>query len=588
MKNCRIFGVLLVLLVITTACQKTPFLVFNGSKSIMFQSDGGSETIIFSCNRPWTIASSKDWLTLSSTKGDANEDGERVVISCLPNTTYSPRNATITVMSEGLSESVSIYQETNYGLIISPTTMELSNAEQDFEINVQKNVLYSVAIDNDCSDWISLGGTKALTTDDVTFHVAANNSYDTREGKIVFKRIDGDLSQTVIVRQKPVEGLFVSPTEFKLDHTEQVIKIEIEQNVEYAVIIPDDAKTWIRNMEDNQTKSLLKDVVSLLVVQNTDFTSREAIITIKQIDGILKETVKVSQAGKEQEITVNPFWKTYNLHHPESKNTGADDARVMHTSSYIHPQTGYSGDYFINYTYMRDAEDGLWHNFVGDIKTPNYWPIGGALDILAISAMSDLSTLLLWDSAHNVSLYAKTIPFSQDDILFSSVSSRKVGEQPTVDMKFNHAQAWVQLQLNADKENNITIKKVELEDAYNQGEFIVYNYYGNATASWNFRGETKKNLVMTDTYGVYGSPLKVIDESRIGLEGDTIGYLDMLIPEQPQTAIIITYTQAGWDNVLTYRYDLAHENWLMGKQYIYKILFGTNEITVKKPIVVDL
>ena len=264
----------------------------------------------------------------------------------------------------------------------------LMNIEsKDIDIEVQKNVQYSVAIDKDCSDWISLGGTKALTTDKVTIHIAANTSYDDREGRITFKRIDGDLSQTVTVKQSQTnglfittseynlsneshnltvevkanvefevtsqaewikfvetkalkastislsidanesydnrtgtvivkqtngdltgiitinqhqtDGLFVSPTEFELDNTEQSVDIVVEQNVAYNVVIPDDAKTWIAVAGSSQTKALSKETVTLNIAKNTTYDDREASVTIKQVDGTLAETVKIKQAYGE-------------------------------------------------------------------------------------------------------------------------------------------------------------------------------------------------------------------------------------------------------------------------------------------------
>lgn len=383
----NLIGLALVLLLAFSSCQKAPFLSFTGQKSFTFTDAGGSETITFTCNRAWSVTSSESWLTVSPAKGEANEEGAKVTITCAANTTYDPRNATVTILSEGLSESISVSQETNYGLIVSPTTFNLTNAEQVIEIEVQKNVQYSVAIDKNCSDWISLGGTKALTTDIVTIHIGENKSYDDREGKITFKRVDGDLSQTVTIKQSQknglfittseydlsnenhnlsvevkanvefevstqedwikivetkalnsstisliidanesydnrtgavivkqtngdltgtitinqhqTDGLFVSPTAFDLANTEQSVVVEVEQNVAYNVVIPDDAKTWITVAGGSQTKALTKETVTLNIAKNTTYDDREASVTIKQVDGSLAETVRIKQAHGE-------------------------------------------------------------------------------------------------------------------------------------------------------------------------------------------------------------------------------------------------------------------------------------------------
>ena len=275
------------------------------------------------------------------------------------------------------------------------------------------------------------------------------------------------------------------------------------------------------------------------------------------------------------------------LHKPAYEPKVADDGRTMLISSFLTPQSGVPGTYFKEATYKYSATDTFWHNFVEDELAPIYWPLGGQLDFLALSVTNDIPAgALTWDEeniANSFTLQASDA-FKQDDILFSSVSSRKVGVDPKVEMRFKHAQAWIQFQLNDGDASNggesiVTVQKVELVNIYSKGAVTVYNNLGNTFAKWDFRLETRMDVPMDDTYGVTASPLVAKD----GVEGegtDTIGYMDMLIPEQPKTGFRITYKLEGQENVLSYYHELEHESWLMGNKYIYKIDFGTNEITV--------
>ena len=271
------------------------------------------------------------------------------------------------------------------------------------------------------------------------------------------------------------------------------------------------------------------------------------------------------------------------LHRPNYTATVENDARTMLLSAYLTPQSGIAGDYFTGKSFKRDGNDNLWHNYLANVKAPIYWPIGGTLDFLALSTTTAIAAEdLAWNeenAAHSFTLNAGTA-FKQDDILFSSVCGRKVGTNATVDMEFQHAQAWIQFQLNATESGVITIKKIELQDIYEKGSLNVMNNLGNAVASWNFRKEMRKDVEMDDTYGVLNTPL-VVKEGSEGGADDTIGYMDMLIPEQNKTSFLITYTLKNQPDVeLKYLYTLAHENWLMGNKYVYKINFGINEITV--------
>ena len=372
---------------LAASCQRAPFITMNTPGSFTFTRDGGSQSITFSCNRPWSVTTSESWIQVSPSSGAEGGEAVTVKLTCAANTTYDPRSATVTIKVDELTQTVSVNQETGLGLIVSPTTLELTNAAQTIEIEVQKNVQYTVAIDDASAAWIKQGGTKALTTDKITFTIVANTSYDNREGKIVFKQLDGNLTQTVTIRQSQTNGLFittpeynlsneahtlsvevkanvefavtsqadwityvetkalkastivlsipanesydnrtgtvlvkqtngdlsgiitvnqkqtdyltVTPTSFSVSNQAQTAEIEVKDNVSYSVVIPDDAKSWISVSSNTQTKALTDDKVTLSIAQNTTYDDREASVTIKQVDGSLAGTVKITQAYGE-------------------------------------------------------------------------------------------------------------------------------------------------------------------------------------------------------------------------------------------------------------------------------------------------
>ena len=399
MKRFLQFALLLIsAIVLLASCEKAPFITMTGPRTFNFTRDGGTQSVSFTCNRPWSVSSTESWIQITPSSGEASDKDITVTIKCSPNTTYDPRSATVTVKLEELSESITITQDTGIGLLVSPTTFELTNAAQVIEIEVQKNVQYSVAIDNESAKWIKQGGTKALTTDKVTFTISANESYDNREGKITFKQLDGDLSQTVTVRQSQTNGLFITTpdynlsneahtlsvevkanvefevtsqtewikyvetkaltpstitlsveanesydnrtgtvlvkqkngdltgtitvsqkqtdflhtpsTSFNLTSEAQNITLEIQDNVSYSIVIPDDAKSWISIVSNTQTKALVDDQVVLAIAKNTTYDDREASVTIKQVDGALAGTVNIKQAYGEGLVVEK---KTYDV-----------------------------------------------------------------------------------------------------------------------------------------------------------------------------------------------------------------------------------------------------------------------------------
>jgi len=271
------------------ACEKAPFLTMTGPRSYTFTRDGGSQSFAFSCNRDWSVSSTESWIKVSPASGKASDGDITLTITCSPNTTYDARSATITVSLADLSESLTVTQDTGIGLIVSPTTVELTNAAQDIEIEVQKNVQYSVAIDESGVDWIKQGGTKSLSTDKVTFHIAANTSYDDRESKIAFKQIDGTLTQMVTVRQSQTNGLFITTSEYVLSNEAQTLGVEVKANVEFEATSQTD---WIKFVE---TKALSPSTIVLDIAANESYDNRTGTVLVRQTNGSLSGTITITQ-----------------------------------------------------------------------------------------------------------------------------------------------------------------------------------------------------------------------------------------------------------------------------------------------------
>ena len=263
----------------------------SGPRNFTFTRDGGSQSFTFSCNRDWSVSSTESWVTVSPSSGSPADGDVTVRINCAPNTTYDARSATITVKVEDLSESITITQDTGIGLIVSPKTFDITNAEQIIEIEVQKNIQYSITIDDSGKSWITHTGTKGLSTEKATFSIAANDTYDNREAKITFNQTDGNLSETVVIKQSQTNGLFVTTPSYDLSNEMHTLTVEVKANVEYSVTIDDD---WIK-YESSSTKALTSSYITLRVAANNTYDTREGHVIVKQTNGDLSGTIVIRQ-----------------------------------------------------------------------------------------------------------------------------------------------------------------------------------------------------------------------------------------------------------------------------------------------------
>ena len=274
--------------------KKDPYFSCNTTE-VSFSEDGGKEILNFNTNTSWRANVSESWCSLSVSSAQVDkESAYSVVVLCQENTSYSERSCSISFTAGTTTHVVNVKQRTNQGIFIDgEDTYELSESEHILDIKVQTNVDYSVNIDAGCSDWISFIGTKGLTTSTVQIKVAANSSYDVREGKFTISQKGGATSKSFSVKQGKSLGLFVSKETFELSKDEQVIEVEISANVDYEIVLGDDSKKWIKPVD---SKALAKNAKSFLVGENTSYDTRTGSMTIKQKGGSLAATVTIIQS----------------------------------------------------------------------------------------------------------------------------------------------------------------------------------------------------------------------------------------------------------------------------------------------------
>ncbi len=192
-----------------------PSLTVTSSALPPLSTSGGSATVHFSTNEPWTVdastpdGSDADWFRLSPTAGEAGEN-RSVTIRADANPTYEPRSFTLTLRTTSLTESLTVSQLKRNAIIAGENRYELSGEEQTLAVEVQANVAYEVEIASG-GEWlaqrIDTRAESGLTSREHRFDVAANAEPAERTATIVFRDTDSDLSDEVTV----VQAAWVDP-----------------------------------------------------------------------------------------------------------------------------------------------------------------------------------------------------------------------------------------------------------------------------------------------------------------------------------------------------------------------------------------
>lgn len=181
-------------------CQKAPELTLTSPANVELSVDGSSGSITFTANRDWRVNCSDPWVSVSPSSGPASDGPVTVTVRCGANTTYDDRTATVTITMEGLSQTVTVKQPANLGIVVPTQLYNVAPESKTIEVEVQANVQYNVTIS---TDWIRQVGTKGLTTNKLTFNVEENKTYDERSATITIS--GSGISQVITVKQSGKE-----------------------------------------------------------------------------------------------------------------------------------------------------------------------------------------------------------------------------------------------------------------------------------------------------------------------------------------------------------------------------------------------
>lgn len=271
-----------------SSCQKAPEITITGPASIELSEDGSSGTITFTANRDWSARWSDSWVSVSPSSGSASKDPVTVTLRCGANTTYDDRTATVTIKAEDITQTITVRQPANLGVVLPSQSYELASDTRSIDVTVQANVEYSVVISD---SWIKLNGTKALSSKTFSFSIEENTTYDPRSATIIIKPQNSKVSsQTISVRQAQKDALIVDKTSYDMPYGGGEIEEKVEANVSFDVTPSVD---WIHHVE---TKALTASTVRLKVDENTTTNAREGTVVIKQRNGSLSHTVTVKQS----------------------------------------------------------------------------------------------------------------------------------------------------------------------------------------------------------------------------------------------------------------------------------------------------
>ena len=200
-------------------------------------------TVEVSTNVEFDVTPEADWVKYVQTKGLSSK---QIILEVAENDTYDQRETTVSVNQKNgdLSGTIKIKQDEKYDILVTQSEYTLSNEAQTIDVEVKYNVGFDVVIPDECKDWVSIVGTKGLSSRTYTFSIAKNESYVDREGSITFKQNKGELGTTIKILQARTGYLKVLPTIDTVSFRKDSTSFSIITNLSYSLSVPFDAD-WL-------------------------------------------------------------------------------------------------------------------------------------------------------------------------------------------------------------------------------------------------------------------------------------------------------------------------------------------------------
>lgn len=233
-----------------------------------------------------------DWVVI----GDAGTSG----IGLIKNVREDVENNSVVI--ELSDREIVIPKGQNFALVIKADEIGIKAGET---VNVEYSLIsadnaivralpengYTVKVNPISATKGQLSITAPSPVVDASILIVAVNGNGVMSGKIL-SIAEGKLDVKADATPVPAEGGSVT--------------VEITTNLDYEIVIPEAAKTWITLVE---TKALRTDNVTFSVAQNTEATQRTAEVEVR-VDGAKVQSFNIVQQAK---VVVEEKWKTVDL-----------------------------------------------------------------------------------------------------------------------------------------------------------------------------------------------------------------------------------------------------------------------------------
>lgn len=253
-------------------------------------------TIQVYSNDSWTVSKYEPWISLPKTSG-SNDGSFTITVSA--NSSTSSRSGSVTVKGDnsGIIRTISISQDENYTLTVSPESISSDYKGKKATIYVESNDDWTVSTSH---GWFSVNKQNGSRNDSFTVTITERTSTTNHEGTITVTGVNSGITRAIKVTQTGAYSLSVDRESItaKSDYTQETINVE--SNDSWTVTTSD---YWI---SVSQTNGSNNGSFAAYIYENSSVSSRSGNIKVKGTNSGKIITINVSQDGKSS-LSIEDF-----------------------------------------------------------------------------------------------------------------------------------------------------------------------------------------------------------------------------------------------------------------------------------------
>lgn len=276
-------------------------LVSDDDKTHKLTNDATTIEVEVQANVEFTVEVSDEWITDVTTRALSSTI---LKFDIAENSSYDNREGTITIKQKkgDLESIITVYQSQQDAIIVSNKTRDISSESQTLEVELQTNVEFEVIIPEEAQSWVSYTETRALRTETLTLSISENKDYEARSTEVYVKNRATSLQDTLTINQSQVDAIILSEKIHNLSFENQTLEVELKTNVEFEVVIPEEAQNWVMYAE---TRALRTETLLLVIDDNTSNDARYTEVYVKDKETNLQDTLAITQEKEPNVYWVN-------------------------------------------------------------------------------------------------------------------------------------------------------------------------------------------------------------------------------------------------------------------------------------------